>query len=238
MHLHFLTFLTFRFQIILMRSRLTVTILILAANLYSQTKQVPESLCFLALGDSYTIGESVSPDERWPVQLAEEFSKHPGIDSVEVNIIAKTGWTTGDLLEGISRQIDTARTYDLVSLLIGVNNQYQHLPFELYEPQFRRLLEKAIATAGGQKEKVFIVSIPDYAYTPSFRGHQKISDEIDKYNRLNREIAAEYGIGYVDVTPVSRQGLEKTEYVAQDDLHPSAAQYAEWVMLMIEKLGQ
>lgn len=221
-----------------MKSSLTIIILSLAAGLWSQSQHDSESFCFLALGDSYTIGESVSPEQRWPVQLAEKFSIHPGIDNVEVEIIAKTGWTTGDLLEGVAAQLDASRTYDLVSLLIGVNNQYQHLPFELYEPQFRLLLEKAINCAGGQNEKVFIVSIPDYAYTPSFRDHQEISNEIDKYNTLNRKIASEYGITYIDVTPISREGLKKTEYVAQDELHPSAEQYTEWVKVMIEKFGR
>ncbi|MBK8565405.1 MAG: SGNH/GDSL hydrolase family protein [Saprospiraceae bacterium] len=194
----------------------------------------PKMLTYLALGDSYTIGQSVKEEERYPVQLAEKL-RPLGHDINHVRIIAKTGWTTDELAAGIaSSNLTTDSTYDLVSLLIGVNNQYRSRPVESYKPEFTELLNQAIAFAGGRKERVFVVSIPDYAYTPFGNGRTDISEGIDAYNAANREISEGMGIRYFDITPTSRQGLDDPTLVASDGLHPSGKQYAIWVNGMVE----
>ena len=191
-----------------------------------------ESLFYLALGDSYTIGESVAANERYPVQLGIRLVPDPA--NKEVRIIAQTGWTTGDLASALDTTTDLRASYDLVSLLIGVNNQYQGRSLENYAVEFRGLLERAIEFAGNATGRVFVVSIPDYAYTPYGGGNPMISEEIDAFNVANRSITAEYGIQYFDITPISRQGLSNPALVATDGLHPSAEQYRRWVELMFD----
>lgn len=204
--------------------------------LYGQTRSTPENaFTYLALGDSYTIGESVHDDERYPVQLTEELRSR-GMVMLDPMVIATTGWTTLDLKSAIEQAGLERRTFDLVSLLIGVNDQYQGKIFEEYGPNFRVLLESAIALAGGNPQKVFVISIPDYAYTPfgQKKDPQKISRELDEYNRINRSLAEEYNITYFDITPISRRGLDIPELVADDGLHPSGMMYSQWVDLMAE----
>lgn len=183
---------------------------------------------FLALGDSYTIGESVDEAERWPVQLASRINSGGyGFTLKDPKIIARTGWTTKELKSGIaSTNID--QDYDLVSLLIGVNNQYRGQSVETYKPEFRELLNMAIEFAGGNKEYVIVLSIPDYGYTP-FGADRKetISKEIDEYNAANKQITDELGIKYYNITDISRSGGESL--VASDGLHPSGKQYSDWV---------
>jgi len=195
-----------------------------------------ESLFYLALGDSYTIGESVAANERYPVQLGNMLV--PDSANKEVRIIAQTGWTTGDLAKALDTTTDLRTSYDLVSLLIGVNNQYQGRSLENYRVEFRDLLERAIEFAGNASGKVFVVSIPDYAYTPFGGGSPVISEEIDEFNVANKSITAEYGIQYFDITPISRQGLSDPALVAADGLHPSAEQYRLWVELMSDDVGR
>lgn len=181
---------------------------------------------FLALGDSYTIGESVDPNQRWPNQLAAKL-KLPAPE-----IIATTGWRTDQLMKAIA-DADLIPEYALVSLLIGVNNQYQGKPIEIYEREFEELLQSAINLAKGKKKNVFVVSIPDYGYTPFGEAKQeKISAELDQYNAINKRITTRYGIRYFDITPISRKGLEDTTLVATDGLHPSGKMYAQWVELI------
>jgi lysophospholipase L1-like esterase len=185
----------------------------------------PTNVRYLALGDSYTIGESVAVDERFPMQLARELS------IAEPRIIAKTGWTTDEL----NTAIDAAgltETYDLVTLLIGVNNQYRGRDAEQYRGEFAALLRRAIGFAGGDAGKVVVVSIPDWGVTPfaASRDRAKIAAEIDRYNAINREEAQRAGARYVDITPVSRG--QDAALVAGDGLHPSAKQYGEWVRLI------
>jgi lysophospholipase L1-like esterase len=200
--------------------------------------EIDDPVRFLALGDSYTIGESVPPAERWPVQLADSLSKR-GFSVEVTDIIATTGWTTTNLLNAIDAQDPAANNYNLVSLLIGVNNQYQGIDFNTYEPQFRQLLDSAIVYAGGDTSGVFVVSIPDYAYTPFGQNSgnaDQISAELDTYNAMNKSIAEEYGITYFNITPISREGLDDPELVANDNLHPSGKQYTRWVELMLANL--
>jgi lysophospholipase L1-like esterase len=195
----------------------------------------PKKLTYLALGDSYTIGQSVKEEERYPMQLAEKL-RPLGQDINHVRIIAKTGWTTDELQAGIDNSDLTAdSTYDLVSLLIGVNNQYRSRPVESYKPDFTGLLSQAIAFAGGNKDRVFVVSIPDYAFTPFGNGRTDISEGIDAYNAANREITEAMGVRYFDITPISREGLNDPTLVASDGLHPSGKQYAQWVSGMLGK---
>lgn len=189
-----------------------------------------DTLHYLALGDSYTIGESVKYEERYPVQLVQQL-RQKGFTIAEPTIIARTGWTTTQLKTAI-QQAKLEKEYDLVSLLIGVNNQYQGMKIDFYKTEFQELLKKAIELAGGDNRRVFVISIPDYAYTPFGRNSTSISKEIDAYNAINLSITAYYGITYFDITPISRKGLEQPNLIATDDLHPSGIMYAQWVDLM------
>lgn len=186
---------------------------------------------YLALGDSYTIGQSVKSEERFPVQLADSLQK-AGYDVANVRIIAKTGWTTDELKAGIAATDIGDSTFSIVSLLIGVNNQFRGRPVDSYKPEFEALLTQAIAFAGGKKEHVFVVSIPDYACTPFGNGSASISAGVDEYNAANKAIAEQIGVSYFNITPISREGLNDSTLVAGDGLHPSGIQYARWVSLM------
>lgn len=187
------------------------------------------SLRFLALGDSYTIGESVSESERWPVQLADSLSSKD-IVVQETNIIATTGWTTDELLAGIN-EASPDSSYNLVSLLIGVNNQYRGYEISKYREEFELLLNKAITFAGGNAQRVFVVSIPNYGVTPfgKQRGEDRIRQELLEYDAIADSIAASYGIPFVNITPISEEAKEDETLVADDNLHPSGKQYTLWV---------
>lgn len=200
----------------------------------ADTTSTDKRLTYLALGDSYTIGESVAESERFPVQLADSL-RRLGIEIAPPTIIARTGWRTDDLQAAIAKA-NLRAEYDLVTLLIGVNNQYQSRPINVYRKEFRELLEKSLQLAGGDTSRVFVVSIPDYAYTPFGGGSDRISREIDEYNAINREISRSYGVHYFNITPISREGLQKPELVARDGLHPSGRQYTRWVELMLPEI--
>ena len=186
------------------------------------------SIRYLALGDSYTIGESVAENERWPNQLATALSNE-GVQT-EVTIIARTGWTTDELWKGIQANPPQG-TYDLVSLLIGVNNQYRGYDVDEYREQFRFLLNKSIEYAGGDVNCVIVLSIPDWGVTPfaADRHVDVISKEIGIFNTVNREETESAGAQYVNITPISRQALDDPSLVAFDGLHPSGKMYKLWV---------
>lgn len=187
-----------------------------------------DAIKYLALGDSYTIGEAVSATASWPKQLEARLLEQ-GIAVSETKIIARTGWTTANLSKAIKDEKPT-KDYDLVSLLIGVNNQYQGKSLEQYRTEYAALLETAIAHAGGEKAKVFVVSIPDYGYTPFGQSKQKqISRELDAFNAVCKEITESKGVSYFNITPISRDGFKDPELVAGDGLHPSGKQYGLWV---------
>lgn len=186
-------------------------------------------LTYLALGDSYTIGEAVAEESRWPVQLTKRLND-AGIAVADPKIIATTGWTTDELKAGIEKEGLTG-TYDMVSLLIGVNNQYRGYLLDEYKPEFEELLKTAIGFAGGNKDKVFVVSIPDYGVTPFGQGKdpEKIGSEVDEFNAANKAIVERYGIQYFDITPVSKTALGVDDLNASDGLHPSGKMYTLWV---------
>lgn len=191
---------------------------------------------FLALGDSYTIGESVSADDRWPVQLVKALNEKSE-NFTPPHIIATTGWRTDDLKKAILAD-DPRHDYDLVSLLIGVNNQYQGRPAKEYETEFEELLKMAINFAGGDESKVLVVSIPDYGYTPFGKEKLKtISREIDEFNAVNRAISRKHDVTYVYITDISRLGFDDPELVASDGLHPSGKMYRKWVEEILGKLS-
>ena len=182
---------------------------------------------YLALGDSYTIGEDVPAQARWPVQLAENLRRQ-GIAIGDPQIVAVTGWTTDELSAGME-QAALASGYDLVTLLIGVNNQYRGRPVQEYREQFRALLLRAVALADRQPQRVVVVSIPDWGVTPfgyaSGRDLQQIARELDIFNAIACEESTEVGAAFVNITGISR---EHAGLVASDGLHPSGAQYALW----------
>lgn len=185
---------------------------------------------FLALGDSYTIGESVREGERWPAQLADLLRKE-GAAVGAPQYIARTGWTTDELAAAISRA-NPKGPYALVTLAIGVNNQYRGLGVDEYRTQFGDLLERAIALAGGAPGRVVVLSIPDWGVTPFAAGQDgpRIARELDAFNKAAKEIAEAHAVAFVDVTNASRQ---HPELVAGDGLHPSGAQYARWAQLAL-----
>ena len=193
---------------------------------------VVEELRYLALGDSYTIGESVDPSERWPVQLVERLREDSVVVS-EPEILARTGWTTSDLAAGIAR-VNPLGPYDLVTLMIGVNNQFRGLDVEQYRLEFSALLLQSVGFAGGEPSQVIVVSTPDWGVTPFARGFDRvrIAREIDRFNLVAQDETARVGAVFVDVTGVSRLAENQPNLIAFDGLHPSGDMYNLWVDLI------
>ncbi len=187
-----------------------------------------QKLTYLALGDSYTIGELVPATESFPVQTADRL-RAAGLSLAEPVIIAKTGWTTGELQEAIDKAAITG-TYDLVTLLIGVNNQYRGYHIDDYRRDFERLLRQAIGFAGERTDRVLVLSIPDWGVTPyaSERDRAVIAREIDVYNSVNRALAQAAGVHYIDITPGTRQAGTDATLLTGDGLHPSGKEYGRW----------
>lgn len=184
---------------------------------------------YLALGDSYTVGESVKYKESFPIQLESKL-EGDSKNKVATEIIAVTGWRTDNLLEAL--KLGTNRsTYDFVTLLIGVNNQYQGRSIYQYEKEFAELLTLAIDLANDRPERVIVISIPDYAYTPfaQNRDREKISNEIDSYNNFAKSFSAENKVKFINITDITRKGLDELELVARDGLHPSGEAYKQFV---------
>lgn len=186
---------------------------------------------FLALGDSYTIGQSVPENQRFPVQTAAMLN-NLNLPFLQPEIIAQTGWTTGNLLFRLENNPPAQNKYDVVTLLIGVNNQYQGRTQEEYRQQFTALLEKAIGFAGNNKRHVFVLSIPDYSVTPfaAGRNRQLIAAQLDSFNSINQQVADRYQVAYVNITGDSRQAAVYPSLTAADGLHPSGEQYRMWAM--------
>jgi len=187
---------------------------------------------WLALGDSYTIGESVEELQRFPAQAISLLEKY-NLSIEAPRYIATTGWTTEDLLTAITAQ-NPQGPFDIVSLLIGVNDQYQQRDTNGYGERFTECLEKAIALAGNKKEHVFVLSIPDYSVTP-FAQHldtTQIKKEINEFNVINKAITLSFNISYTDITPFTREAKNDASLIAVDGLHPSKKEYAKWAALL------
>jgi len=211
-------------------------LLLLISNCMAEQKDESKLLTYLALGDSYTIGESVKEEERYPVILSKVLNKAQ-IPIKNPDIIARTGWTTDELISAIEQK-NPPNTYDLVSLLIGVNNQYRGYSQETYRKEFEILLKIAIQKAKGNKNRVFVLSIPDYGVTPFAKNSDvaKIAKEIDAFNHINKAISQQYGVKYFDITPISREAKNNPHWIAEDHLHPSGLMHQQWVDLIFEEV--
>ena len=197
---------------------------------------------YLALGDSYTIGEGVGAEDRWPVRLAAA-AEASGLSLGEPRIIARTGWTTGELLEAIAAASPTPPLHHtLVTLLIGVNDQYRGYGVDAFRRGFEALLARAIELAANSARRVVVVSIPDWSVTPFAgsdpRGRAAIATEIDAFNAVARRLALASGAAFVDVTSDSRRAAHDRDLLAADSLHPSAAMYESWTRLILPAARQ
>ena len=197
-------------------------------NSYPMTSPSPAAHTFLALGDSYTIGQSVLPTENFPGQTVQ-LLKNSGFEFKPAEIVATTGWTTDELQTNINNHSFNP-PYDIVTLLIGVNNQYRGRPVDTYKPEFENLLKQAIQFAGGKADHVIVISIPDWGVTPfaSGRDRDQIAREIDQYNAANKIISENYKVHYIDITPWTREAANDLSLIAGDGLHPSAKEYKRW----------
>jgi acyl-CoA thioesterase I len=198
-------------------------------NAESETTNPQNYFKILALGDSYTIGESVCDTCRFPEQLKQQLiSETNSNKEFELKIIALSGWTTNDLLRSLNTQNDLI-DYDLVTLLIGVNNQAQNYPFSTYETEFPQLIAKAILYAKSNKNNLVVISIPDYAFTPFGDGNSSVSADINKYNDFAQNYCITNNITFINITDISRMGFENPSLVASDGLHPSELAYSKFV---------
>jgi len=191
---------------------------------------------YLALGDSYTIGESVPAPDNFPNQTVL-LLKNAGYDFKPAEILAKTGWTTDELQNNINNHSFTP-PYEIVTLLIGVNNQYRGRPVDSYKPEFENLLKQAIQFAGGKADHVIVLSIPDWGVTPFANGRDRtqIAKEIDEYNAANKNISENYKVNYIDITPWTREAANDLSLLAADGLHPSAKEYKRWAEKLTDKI--
>jgi len=192
-----------------------------------------ESYSFLALGDSYTVGEGVSYEESWPSQFVD-YALDRGIDFKNPELIAQTGWKTYDLLNAI-KSSNLSVKYDFISLLIGVNNQFNSRPLSEFEDDLNEILTEINYLKKGNS-KVIVISIPDWGYSPygSSYDRDRISDEIDQFNNILKKISEQNNLNFVDVTQISRLAIKEPNLIAEDKLHPSGLMYLEWVEKIYE----
>ncbi|MBF9253909.1 SGNH/GDSL hydrolase family protein [Pontibacter sp. 172403-2] len=193
---------------------------------------------YLALGDSYTIGEGVPETDQWGMQLAE-LLRHKGIDISNPTTIARTGWTTSELA-GAIEAANLNKTYDLVSLLIGVNNQYRGQRTATYRTEFKELLQMSVRFAKGDPAHVIVLSVPDWGVTPFAQGRdrQHIATEIDAFNAIAEEEAQKAGIPFINITPLTRKYGNDTAYLAPDGLHYSGKMHREWALSALPEAGK
>lgn len=193
-----------------------------------------KNLTFLALGDSYTIGEGVPVFDNFPYQ-AVKLLRQKGIKINAPEIVAKTGWTTDELINGIENY-QLLKKYDLVTLLIGVNNQYRGRNVDEYGIQYKKLLDSAVKFAGGKKERVLVLSIPDWGVTPFAEGkdRSKIATEIDRYNAVKEKITKEAGVVFISITEGTREASGDISLLAKDKLHPSEKEYKRWAEKIVQ----
>jgi acyl-CoA thioesterase I len=202
-----------------------------------RTNSHQKTINYLALGDSYTIGEGVIPEESWPVLLAKAMTT----DVRKINhpvIIAKTGWRTDNLLDALERDSHINTKFGLISISIGVNNQFQGKSITEYEKDLHRIFKKALSLSIKGKSGIFVVSIPDYSATTYGKIHKpaKISKAIDKWNNVLKQITLEYGFLWQDITEISRLGAKNMSLISDDGLHPSPKMYEMWVRQIAEDL--
>ena len=192
-----------------------------------------ESYSFLALGDSYTVGEGVSYEESWPSQFVD-YALDRGIDFKNPELIAQTGWKTYDLLDAI-KSSNLSVKYDFISLLIGVNNQFNSRPLTEFEDDLNEILTEINYLKKGNS-KVIVISIPDWGYSPygSSYDRDRISDEIDQFNNILKKISEQNNLNFVDVTQISRLAIKEPNLISEDKLHPSGLMYLEWVEKIYE----
>ena len=191
-----------------------------------------DSVSYLALGDSYTIGQSIPQADSFPYQLTALLTSASFKVSAP-QIIAVTGWTTDDLIDAISKSSIRSNQFDFVTLLIGVNDQYQGLSQSNYRIKFAQVLQTAISFAKGDSTRVFVLSIPDYGVTPfANKDDSVIGPEIDQFNAINKQISLAAGVNYLDITAISREAAVDPTLIAPDGLHPSAKMYALWMNLL------
>lgn len=206
---------------------------------FSQNKDSMQSTyTYLALGDSYTIGESELLQKSFPYQTVQLLRKQ-GYNFSAPEIIAKTGWTTDELEEGIKEHKFLSK-YDFVSLLIGVNNQYRRRDVMLYKMEFEQLLKKALALANDKSSHVIVVSIPDYSVTPFAQSKDldKMAKEVEVFNNVSKAVSIQYKVQYVDVTTSSKESKNDPALIAEDGLHPSAKEYKKWAQKISELVAQ
>ncbi|QQL48769.1 SGNH/GDSL hydrolase family protein [Mucilaginibacter ginkgonis] len=194
------------------------------------------TITYLALGDSYTIGESVPAEQSFPYQLAAQLHDRK-IDIADPQIIATTGWTTGALIAAIG-SAQLTKKYNIVTLLIGVNNQYQGIDIATYHKEFTKLLNTAISLANGGAKHVYVLSIPDYSVTPfaANSDKEKIAKELAAYNAYNKQESERLHVSYIDITPISLQAANDASLLADDGLHPSGKMYGLWVEKLLPKV--
>lgn len=194
--------------------------------------QQPQSLKYLALGDSYTIGQNVSAEERFPYLLVQDLKKQ-NISIQELKYLATTGWTTINLMNAINNE-PLQSNFDIVTLLIGVNDQYQRMDTGGYRVRFSQLLAKAIELAANRPSRVFVLSIPDYSATPFVAPEDKerVRRQIDAFNAINKEITVSKKVAYVNITPLTREAANDSSLLSNDELHYSAKEHRKWVDLL------
>lgn len=201
-----------------------------ASNIYN------DSVNYLALGDSYTIGTAIDVVDGFPNQTFQ-LLKSAGLKMNSLQIIAKNGWTADDLKNGLTNA-DKKSVYQIITILIGVNNQYQGKPISEFEPGFLYLLKTAIALTGNKPKRVFVMSIPDWGITPfaSGRDLKAIATEINNYNLVCENFAKSYGANFINITDGYRVDGYKTDYLAVDGLHPSKLEYAKWAIQLSQQV--
>lgn len=198
-----------------------------------------ENYTYLALGDSYTFGEGLSLRDNFPNQTVRLLA-NAGYSINLPTIVAKTGWTTEELQTGIANQTSDQANYDIVSLLIGVNNQYRSGDPQEYAKQFEELLHQAIAFASKNPAHVFVLSIPDWGVTPYAEGRdrEKISREIDSFNLINKRLSEKWKVNYIDISGGSREAAKDLSLIVSDGLHPSAKEYRRWAEKLAAAIQQ
>ena len=198
--------------------------------LFGFNSQLMAQQTYLALGDSYTIGEGLDLEESWPFQLVDSLNAK-GFEFDFPRIIAKTGWRTDELIHAIDKKLGDKKQFDMVSLLIGVNNQYQEKPFGQYKREFKKLLETAISKCRYENKAVFVVGIPDYGVTPfaKDKGKTNAIKDLKRYNKFAKKQCQKHDVPFYDITDLSAE-LSKTDtMLIEDRLHPNAKQYQAWV---------